>query len=702
MKTLLVAVGLCAGTSAWAAVTPFSESYSSTSTATGWSTSTSGRFTPTILNESDNYFLSVAQTERNNNGATVTGTVISGKAAAGDNYTLTFDMRLSSSSDQTNTEFKINDAANTAVIFSLKETTKWTTTWTVNGTSTQVTLPNSNKADKSNTIADVTWCSYKITRSGSKTYLTITNKETSAVIFSQAAISGSSTDGGLGNIVFVSSRYLANFAIDNIVVREVEVGDVPSTYTATFTNITSGNNPTVAIYTDSERTTPISNGSLEDGETYYFTATETNYNDYLGSFTVTGADPSLSFSMTLKPAYTINAVAEGTIISTIATGYAAQDETYGAYTHKAINYNGQYYLLDDATNANLSDYYASYKMGNSGDEVKEINYTLDASVVAFWEGESMSNVGHSFYNTRDNLSGASGGRVVTPYSGTSNGIKPNSTIDKGVYDISIAVNRWADQATNYTLQYSLDGETWNDIETVSFTSTSNETYIADNILIPGNSYLRLLSPGGTPRHSIDYILADKVGEASTIGAEGYSTFASAYPLDLTAAAQTTAGITAYKASVSGNKVNFTAIDQTVAANTGFLLEGTAGATVKIPVAATGTAVAGNEFLVNEGGATFTADADYYYFGLMKDTDLEFGTFDPATLAIPADKAYLKVLKTAVDGTARLEIVFADEATGIANINVNDNENRYYNLNGQRISQPTRGLYIMNGKKYVVK
>ena len=188
----------------------------------------------------------------------------------------------------------------------------------------------------------------------------------------------------------------------------------------------------------------------------------------------------------------------------------------------------------------------------------------------------------------------------------------------------------------------------------------------------------------------------------TIGAEGYSTFASAYPLDLTATAQATAGIEAYKASVSGNKVYFTAIDQTVAANTGFLLTGTAGATVNIPVAATGTAVDGNDFLVNEGGATFVGDDDYYYFGLMKDSELEFGVFEPNTVAIPADKAYLKVLKTAVDGTARLEIVFADEATGIANINVNDNENRYYNLNGQRISQPTRGLYIMNGKKYVVK
>ena len=28
--------------------------------------------------------------------------------------------------------------------------------------------------------------------------------------------------------------------------------------------------------------------------------------------------------------------------------------------------------------------------------------------------------------------------------------------------------------------------------------------------------------------------------------------------------------------------------------------------------------------------------------------------------------------------------------------------KFYNLAGQRIAQPTKGLYIVNGKKYIVK
>ena len=92
-KTLLVAAGLIVGQSAWADVTPYSEAYSSTSTTEGWSTGTSGRFTPVILNDDDNYYLSVTQDQRNNNGAIVTGTVLSGKAAAGDDFTLMFDFK---------------------------------------------------------------------------------------------------------------------------------------------------------------------------------------------------------------------------------------------------------------------------------------------------------------------------------------------------------------------------------------------------------------------------------------------------------------------------------------------------------------------------------------------------------------------------------------------------------------------------------
>ena len=42
------------------------------------------------------------------------------------------------------------------------------------------------------------------------------------------------------------------------------------------------------------------------------------------------------------------------------------------------------------------------------------------------------------------------------------------------------------------------------------------------------------------------------------------------------------------------------------------------------------------------------------------------------------------------------------ADGIQNVNANVMTNAIYNLNGMRVNKVQKGLYIMNGKKYVVK
>lgn len=189
--------------------------------------------------------------------------------------------------------------------------------------------------------------------------------------------------------------------------------------------------------------------------------------------------------------------------------------------------------------------------------------------------------------------------------------------------------------------------------------------------------------------------------SATLGSNGYTTFASPYPLDLTTANLPT-GLKAYKAAVDGTTVKFTELDQTVPANTGILLKGTASTPYDIPVVASGTAVSENAFLVNTGGTTFSAESGYTYFGMIKDSaPLTFGTFAPGTVAIPANKAYLKV---ADENLSRLVAVFDDETNGISQIENGELKikNSVYDLQGRRVAKPTKGLYIVNGKKVIVK
>ena len=64
------------------------------------------------------------------------------------------------------------------------------------------------------------------------------------------------------------------------------------------------------------------------------------------------------------------------------------------------------------------------------------------------------------------------------------------------------------------------------------------------------------------------------------------------------------------------------------------------------------------------------------------------------MVIPRYKAYL-------NSTADVEGFIFEETTGINAIKENAN-NRYFNLQGVEVAQPTKGLYIVNGKKVLVK
>lgn len=186
--------------------------------------------------------------------------------------------------------------------------------------------------------------------------------------------------------------------------------------------------------------------------------------------------------------------------------------------------------------------------------------------------------------------------------------------------------------------------------------------------------------------------------SATLGTNGYATFASPYALNL---ANLPEGLTAYEASVSENTVTFAQVTEAVQANTGLLLKGSGN--YDIPVAASGANIsATNAFLVNEGGTTFDADDDYNYFGLKKNT-LTFGLFEPESVAIPSDKAYLKIAKTKTPG-ARLTIVFEDDdPTAINTIEAAESEadalkdGKY--LIGNKIVLVKNGVkYGANGQK----
>ena len=72
------------------------------------------------------------------------------------------------------------------------------------------------------------------------------------------------------------------------------------------------------------------------------------------------------------------------------------------------------------------------------------------------------------------------------------------------------------------------------------------------------------------------------------------------------------------------------------------------------------------------------------------------------ISADANKAWLEIPASA-NGARQLKIVFADATTSIHNSQFTIDNGDWYDLNGRKIAKPTKkGVYIMNGRKVVVK
>ena len=137
----------------------------------------------------------------------------------------------------------------------------------------------------------------------------------------------------------------------------------------------------------------------------------------------------------------------------------------------------------------------------------------------------------------------------------------------------------------------------------------------------------------------------------------------------------------------------------VPANEGILIKGTPG-TYEVPHRRTGFRY--NNMLVGSHvKRTLPVSEDGYYNYVLKD-----GLFCPSSgsASVGVNKAYLRIPMSWVASPAReLTMELIDETTGISGIKNNvENGTRYYNMNGQRVEKPKKGLYIKNGKKIIIR
>ena len=147
-------------------------------------------------------------------------------------------------------------------------------------------------------------------------------------------------------------------------------------------------------------------------------------------------------------------------------------------------------------------------------------------------------------------------------------------------------------------------------------------------------------------------------------------------------------------------INLESVDE-LEAGKAYIFNAT-GATLTATYSGTYTAAsAGYGMMGNLSANAVTVPQDNYVVGT--DNKLHKVTGDGVTVG--QNKAYITLDEIKVVGARAMNFIsFDDEATGINSVNretVNNN-GEYFNLAGQRVAQPTKGLYIVNGKKIVIR
>lgn len=216
----------------------------------------------------------------------------------------------------------------------------------------------------------------------------------------------------------------------------------------------------------------------------------------------------------------------------------------------------------------------------------------------------------------------------------------------------------------------------------------------------GNGTIKFYTSAGNSRFFLDEVkVVESEPVTATITAAGYATFANAQAVDFSAAEGLTVLTAQYNATT--DKIDYTEVtSKKVPAGKAVVLKGAAGTY-------TGNVIASADELVNNGlkvNLTENTPATGKEYCLANKNGV-VGFYKVATTTyVKAGKAYLEIERTGSTG-AKDFYAIDDETDGIRQIENGqlaiDNA-EIYNLSGQRVNKAQKGIYIVNGKKVVVK
>ena len=433
---------------------------------------------------------------------------------------------------------------------------------------------------------------------------------------------------------------------------------------------------------DSTTLTVDKNAVTKDSQKYIYVS-----DNFENTGAVTSGKDNV-YTISYRKANEYNYTVTSNLNTTIASGKSIEGDAVTVGYPRYINNNGTLYTKA-TTN---SQYRISFTPDvNNYSNTLEYTATQTNNVVYYSEAENIEGL---TVNTSNNVPV----RASNALAALASEDTKITTLPAGKYIIHAGV---FSSATNpsYTIKFTAGSQTLS--APVKYINASEVAL--DEITLNEATDLKLLAEGMNERNCLlDYIYIVRTGEIAPVTDAKFATYSPSSNIK----AGSNSNVKFYTAKISGNNIVLTPVtDGTVLkAGTGYVIAATEEGNYDFSLSSEeGTAVAGNELQVaGANGVTATTDSKYYVLTKRTDGKVGFGKVKTG-VKIPAGKCYIDASATPATATLSAEFLeITNVLTGIDAVDAEPEADAYYTLQGVKLSQPVKGINIINGKKVLVK
>ena len=238
--------------------------------------------------------------------------------------------------------------------------------------------------------------------------------------------------------------------------------------------------------------------------------------------------------------------------------------------------------------------------------------------------------------------------------------------------------------------------------------TEESSFSLENIdFIPGLSLISVRAANSMGGFGPEAVIGGEAPAEVTLSETGYATF-----YDSKTSYALPDGLKAYiVSSATTDALTYKEVPYTIPSGMAVMLKSDnkrGGTYILKPAGASGINLGNNLLKGSDEATTTTADGDNLFyklaFGHSGSSNANvfgwyWGAENGAAFQIEGHRAWLAIPKAKASSRG---YILEDDATAINKVAADSQNGEYYNLKGQRVATPTKGLYIKDNKKIIIK